>query len=339
VAVRNRQILPAEEYKNLKMTNLYINTTPPVLLIAFNRPGEARRVFEQIKLARPSKLYLACDGPRSTKIGEAELVEKVKSLANEVDWPCEVKTRFLTENLGCGRAVSSAIEWFLNDTDEGIILEDDCLPTPAFFRFCATMLDRYRNDPRVGLISGTNLAQLVNLKGSYGFSSIVTCWGWATWRRTWVNYTLSPQPIVDEEPWFRYLPARSLRMLRGALKRITEGDYHTWDYQFLVQMLRHGQLTVVPAVNLVLNIGFGGSGAHFVSAGRPWWVPDYAYNPTTELWVDSPGVLSNKNYDRHYLAIAHAGASKFRRSFLKIMYWFKRFKKLPNLYFSAKSKQ
>ena len=317
------------------MTNFYTDITPPVLLIAFNRPGEARRVFEQIKLARPAKLYIACDGPRSAKKGEAELVEKVRLLAMEVDWPCAVKTRFLKENLGCGRAVSSAIEWFLNDAEEGIILEDDCLPTPAFFRFCGTMLDRYRNDQRVGLISGTNLAQLVNLKNSYGFSSIVTCWGWATWRRTWVDYKLSPQPIGDDEPWFRYLPARSLRMLRGALKRITEGDYHTWDYQFLVQMLRHGQLTVVPAVNLVLNIGFGGSGAHFISVGRPWWVPSYAYNPTTELWADSPEVLCNKNFDRHYLAVAHAGSTKIKRVLLKIRYWIQRLQSSPKPYFSA----
>jgi hypothetical protein len=145
--------------------------------------------------------------------------------------------------------------------------------------------------------------------------------------------------MLDEEPWFRYLPARSLRMFRGAIKRITEGDYHTWDYQFLVQMLRHGQLTVVPAVNLVLNIGFGGSGAHFVSAGRPWWVPFYAYNPTTELWADNPEVLSNKNFDYHYLAVAHAGATKIKRAILKIRYWLRNFKKVSNLYFFAESKQ
>jgi hypothetical protein len=317
------------------MTNLYTNITPPVLLIAFNRPGEARRVFEQIKLARPAKLYIACDGPRSAKMGEAELVEKVRLLAMEVDWPCEVKTRFLKENLGCGRAVSSAIEWFLNDASEGIILEDDCLPTPAFFRFCATMLDRYRDDQRVGLISGTNLAPLVKLKSSYGFSSIVTCWGWATWRRTWVDYKLSPAPMGTEEPWFHFLPARSLRMLRGALERITAGDYHTWDYQFLVQMLRHRQLTVVPAVNLVLNIGFAGLGAHFVSVGRPWWVSSSAYNPTGESWADHPEVVPNAKFDRNYLAVAHAGSTKIKRVLLKIRYWIQRLQSSPKPYFSA----
>jgi hypothetical protein len=317
------------------MTNLYTNITPPVLLIAFNRPSEARRVFEQIKLARPAKLYIACDGSRSSKMGEAELVEKVRLLATEVDWPCEVKTRFLNENLGCGRAVSSAIEWFLNDAEEGIILEDDCLPTPAFFRFCAIMLNRYRNDDRIGLISGTNLAELVTIKGSYGFSSIVTCWGWATWRRTWANYQLSPAPIQDEETWLQYLPARSLRLLRGSFKRITAGDYHTWDYQFLVQMLRHRQLTVVPAVNLILNIGFEGSGTHFVSAGRPWWVPSRAYNPSGEFWSDTQEVTTNINFDKDYLAVAHAGSSKPRRIFLKIKYWLKRLNPHPNPYFSA----
>ncbi len=312
---------------------------PSVLLIAFNRPCEARRVFDQIRLARPSKLYIACDGPRSSKIGEAEQVEKVRLLASEVDWPCQVKVRFLKENLGCARAVSSAIEWFLNDAEEGIILEDDCLPTPAFFKFSAIMLERYRDDLRIGLISGTNLAESINLNGGYGFSSIVTCWGWATWRRTWINYQLSPRPIVDAEPWTHCLPQGSLRMLRMQINRIGAGDCHTWDYQLLLQVLRCKQLTVVPAVNLVLNIGFEGSGTHFTSARRPWWVPGYAYNPESDLWDSWPKVLANRSFDQHYLAVAHAGSSKFKRIILKVRHWLRSFYSHANAYTFSSSKR
>jgi len=293
------------------------NPTPHVLLIAFNRPSEARRVFEQIKLARPSKLYIACDGPRSTKTGEAELVEKVRSLATEVDWPCEVKTRFLAENLGCGRAVSSAIEWFLNDAGEGIILEDDCLPTPAFFRFCATMLDRYRDDERVGVIAGTNLAAHISINQGYAFSRILSCWGWATWGRSWHNYYLQPHSIDFSESWTRHLPAKSVGNLKKAIDDIGRGNIHTWDYQFMLHLLRRDLLTIIPSENLILNIGFDGDGSHFNRSGRPWWVPDFAID-TASTWVLENKVIVHKKYDAYFAAVAHDGVSKHHRSWIKI---------------------
>ncbi len=298
------------------MTNLYTNITPPVLLIAFNRPGEARRVFEQIKLARPAKLYIACDGPRSAKMGEAELVEKVRLLAMEVDWPCEVKTRFLNENLGCGRAVSSAIEWFLNDAAEGIILEDDCLPTPAFFRFCATMLDRYRDDQRVGVIAGSNLAPHISITEGYGFSRILSCWGWATWGRSWRDYHLQPKAIDFSELWTKDLHIKSVQNLMKAIDEIGRGNVHTWDYQFMLHLLRRNLLTVIPSENLILNIGFNGNGSHFNVNGRPWWVPDRAID-TSLKWPENLKVVAHKKYDKYFAAVAHGGTSKFNRSWLK----------------------
>ena len=289
---------------------------PSVLLIAFNRPNETKRVFEQIKLARPTKLYIACDGPRSSKMGEAELVEKVRLLATEVDWPCEVKTRFLNENLGCGRAVSSAIEWFLNDAEEGIILEDDCLPTPAFFRFCATMLDRYRNNERVGVVAGFNCSHHILIKEGYGFTRIASIWGWATWRRSWCGYDLQPPTIDLSESWTRDLNIKSIRNLMNAINDIDSGNMHTWDYQFILHLLRRNLLTVVPAENLILNIGFNGNGTHFTGSGRPWWVPNKAINSTTD-WPENTKVAVHKKYDAYFTAVAHGGISKFNRSWLK----------------------
>jgi len=291
--------------------------TPAVLLVAFNRPDTTARVFEAIRAARPARFFFACDGARAGKPGEAERVALVRAFAAQVDWPCEFRTRFLDENLGCGRGVSSAIDWFLQEAGEGIILEDDCLPTPAFFGYAAAMLERYRHDERIGLISGTNIAPEVGLPGDHGFSRIITCWGWATWRRTWDRYRLVPDMVRADEPWVESFGGRSFRVIEQSFRRVRSGDVHTWDYQLLVQMLRDGQLTVIPRRNLILNIGFGGGGTHFVGAGRPWWAPDRAEDFRGD-WSRETEVKVCERFDRHYKISSHAGGGKWQRSWLKI---------------------
>ena len=292
-------------------------TCPAVLLVAFNRPETTRRVFAAVRQARPRKLFLACDAPRLGRHGEAERVAQVKAILHEVDWPCEIRTRYPEVNLGCGLAVSTAISWFMSEAGEGIILEDDCLPTPAFFRFCTRMLDRHREDKRIGLIAGSNMAPLIQLPFSHGFSRVTACWGWATWRRTWDGFSLIPDPIRTSEPWTHLLHPNTVDFLRRKLDAIILGKVTTvWDYQFMVQELRAGRLTVVPRQNLILNIGFDGTGTHFGGGGRPWAAPAYAFDPV-EDWADYPPVAATERYDRHFLASGHRGASKIMRQFLK----------------------
>lgn len=290
---------------------------PPVLIIAFNRPDSTRRVFSAVRAARPSRLFLACDAPRPGKAGEAERVAEVRALVDAVDWPCEVRTKFPESNLGCGLGVSSAITWFLGEAGEGIILEDDCLPTPAFFRFCATMLERHRHDSRVATITGSNMAPLAKIPGSHGFSRITASWGWATWKRTWDRFSFIPEPIREDEPWVLTLHPNAVDFLRRKFDAIVAGKVRTvWDYQFMVQALRAGQLTVVPRRNLILNIGFDGTGTHFGKGGRPWAAPAFAYDPSDD-WADTPPVEADEVYDRHYLTSGHRGSSKFMRQVLK----------------------
>ncbi|GBL30066.1 hypothetical protein EMGBS10_12160 [Opitutia bacterium] len=290
---------------------------PPVLIIAFNRPDSARRVFSAVRAAKPSKLFLACDAARPGKAGEAERVAEVRALVEAVDWPCEVRTKFPESNLGSGLGVSSAITWFLGEAGEGVILEDDCLPTPAFFRFAATMLERHRDDPRIGLIAGSNMAPLVDLPASHGFSRVTSCWGWATWKRTWDRFTFIPEPVRDDEPWTRRLHPNAVDFLRRKFQAIAAGKVRTvWDYQFMVQALRADQLTVVPGRNLILNIGFDGTGTHFGKGGRPWAAPAFAYDPADD-WSDQPPVVADERYDRHYLTSGHRGSSKLMRQVLK----------------------
>lgn len=290
---------------------------PPVLIIAFNRPDSARRVFSAVRAAKPAKLFLACDAARPGKAGEAERVAEVRALVEAVDWPCEVRTKFPESNLGSGLGVSSAITWFLGEAGEGVILEDDCLPTPAFFRFAATMLERHRDDPRIGLIAGSNMAPLVDLPASHGFSRVTSCWGWATWKRTWDRFTFIPEPVREDEPWTRRLHPNAVDFLRRKFQAIADGKVRTvWDYQFMVQALRAGQLTIVPGRNLILNIGFDGTGTHFGKGGRPWAAPAFAYDPADD-WSDQPPVVADERYDRHYLTSGHRGSSKLMRQVLK----------------------
>ena len=161
----------------------------PILFLIFNRPETTELVMGAIRAARPQKLYVAADGPRGGKAGEAKRCAEARVLATQVDWACEVRTLFRERNLGCRNAVSSAITWFFEHEPEGIILEDDCLPSNDFFPYCADLLERHRDDERVMAICGSAYADIgPNYPSSYYFSYYADMWGWATWRRAWQHY-------------------------------------------------------------------------------------------------------------------------------------------------------
>jgi hypothetical protein len=235
----------------------------PVLFLIFARPETTRMVFDAIRKAKPTKLYVAADGPRDSS-AEAERCALSREIATHVDWDCEVQTLFREENLGCGKGPSTAISWFFENESEGIILEDDCVPSPSFFTFCAAMLERYRNDTRIMHIAGTNLEMphLRDRQYSYGFSNFTYCWGWATWRRAWKlhDFDMSLYREID-----------SRNYLRGHYNSIYERDYfqyifgrlyggnrkNIWDYQWQFACRINSGLVVVPGCNLVVNIGLG----------------------------------------------------------------------------------
>lgn len=157
----------------------------PVLFLVFNRPDVTQRVFDAIRQARPPKLYVAADGPRKDKAGEAERCKAVQNIVSMVDWPCEINKLIRDENLGCKIAVSGAIDWFFRQEPEGIILEDDCLPHPDFFLYCDELLEKYRDDERVGLISGTALGDIraknfISGDEDFIFNRYPSIWGWAS---------------------------------------------------------------------------------------------------------------------------------------------------------------
>ena len=163
----------------------------PILFIVFNRPEVTARVFEMIRKIKPEKLFIAADGPRDTINNEYENTLLVRKIVENIDWPCLINKRYSEKNLGCKIAVSSAITWFFDNVEEGIILEDDCLPNLSFFYFCRDLLERYKNTDRVKVISGTNfLSTHDKAKYDYYFSNFPQIWGWATWKRAWAEYDL-----------------------------------------------------------------------------------------------------------------------------------------------------
>jgi len=242
-----------------------------VLFLIFNRPDTTKQVFEAIRKAKPPRLYVAADGPRVDKPGEAEKVEQARRIATQVDWDCEVITLFRVENLGCGKGVSSAIDWFFENEEEGIILEDDCLANQSFFWFCEELLKRYRGDMRVWQICGSNfLNGWRRNDNSYYFSQYGPVWGWASWRRAWTYYDVDMKlwPEVKENKIFLdFCDGKSEISYRLNLyDKVFEGEINTWDYQWgFAKIINHG-LSVTPNANLISNIGFREDGTHVTNS-------------------------------------------------------------------------
>ncbi len=243
-------------------------TTSPVLFLTFNRLDTTKKVLEVIKQVKPPKLYLASDGARVNKSGEKEVVESVRNfLLNNIDWQCEVKTLFREQNLGCGKAVSSAINWFFENEEMGIILEDDCLPSISFFRFCDELLIRYKDDERIMHISGDNFQDGISRgDGSYYFSQISHVWGWAAWRRAWKLYDFEMKSLNNFINYKIYKNIWKQNKVQKywlkQFKNVSLGKIDTWDYQWNYCLIVNNGLSILPNINLVENIGFNSEATH-----------------------------------------------------------------------------
>ena len=239
----------------------------PVLFIIFNRPDTTAQVFEQIRRVQPSRLYIAADGPRLDKENESNLCEQTRMVIKLVDWDCEVKTLFRDENLGCKDAPASAITWFFEQEEEGIILEDDCLPANDFFRFCDILLKKYRYDTRIRTISGTNYQHgQVWGAASYYFSNLTHIWGWASWRRVWNDYDKNLKAYQAADAYKQFLNVFGETILAKdwikILADLQASKIDTWDYQLSIINYFNNGLSIIPNVNLISNIGFGEGATH-----------------------------------------------------------------------------
>ena len=240
---------------------------PPVLFIVFNRPDLTALTFEAIRQAQPRMLYVAADGPRVGR-DEQSRCEETRRIATQVDWDCEVRTLFAETNLGCRRGVQAALDWFFSHEEEGIVLEDDCLPDPTFYPFVTELLDRYRDDDRVMMISGDYFAgDTFPRETDYYFSRNSHIWGWATWRRAWQRFDaeLEAWPAHRDTGWLVDLfdgEEASAAHWSEIFDAVHRGDVDTWDYSWTFSMWNAGGISIQPTVNLVTNLGFGPEATH-----------------------------------------------------------------------------
>ena len=163
-----------------------------VLILFFNRPEPLSQVFEQIRKARPSKLFLYQDGPRGEK--DMQGIEACRKVVEQIDWECEVHRSFQEKNQGCDPSNYLSHKWAFSYVDKCIVFEDDSIPSVSFFSFCKELLDKYENDTRISMIAGFNQQETTpNISSDYFFTTNFSIWGWASWKRVidqWdENYT------------------------------------------------------------------------------------------------------------------------------------------------------
>jgi hypothetical protein len=255
----------------MKDNNIFIADQPlntAVLFLVFNRPSTTKQVFEAIQKAKPPRLYIAADGPREARDNEEQKVKSVRDyIMSNIDWKCDVKTLFREQNLGCKIAVSGAIDWFFENEEMGIILEDDCLPSQSFFWFCEELLEMYNYDMRIGQISGDNFQKGIKRgEGDYYFSIYNHIWGWASWASRWKNYDVSLKSF-DSSIFIEniFSDKKTISYWKQIFASMKQQKINTWDYQWTFAIWKNKQLTVLPNINLIQNIGFGTEATHTTS--------------------------------------------------------------------------
>jgi hypothetical protein len=237
----------------------------PILFLIFRRPHTTEKVFEKIKKVKPPKLYIAADGPRDWVPGEAEKVQATrKYVLDNIDWECEVKTLFRDKNLGCGKAVSEAINWFFENEEKGIILEDDTVPSLSFFSFCKILLEKYKDEKKVWHISACNFMYQPKNDGDYFFSALPFIWGWATWATRWKYYDFEMKNFNDDVFIKNYWKGLDYIYWKKIFLKMKNKEIDTWDYQWCFTIWFYKALAVSPRVNMVENIGFGELSTHIL---------------------------------------------------------------------------
>lgn len=277
------------------------NVKSAIAMIVFNRPDNTRKVFEKVRQVKPKKLFIIADGPRNNNERDKVKCEEVRTIFNNPDWDCEIFTNFSEVNLGCSKRPATGITWVFENVDEAIILEDDCVPDISFFRYCDEMLERYRYDTRIMLISGTNpLLRWQRGEYSYHFSTFGGIWGWASWARAWryfdIEISLWNNPIVKEMVKFRL---NKMQFLSRAFiyDKLVNNSINTtaWDYQWGFARIIQSGLAVVPSRNLITNIGNGIDATHTHNQNSP--VANLPATPLEFPLIHPPYVIADKEYD------------------------------------------
>ena len=285
----------------------------PVAYIIFNRPQHTEQTFAALRENRPAQLFIIADGPRPGHPTDAERCAQVREIVEQVDWPCEVHRHYADLNMGLKQRVSSGLDWVFENVDCAIVLEDDCLAHPDFFRFCDELIERYKSDERVAVITGNNFQNGQGRgEASYYFSKYNHCWGWATWRRAWQHYQ-GDLPFWPE--WSRSDNWR-MKMQDGVerrywskiFKRVRAAKIDSWAYPWTACVWFRGCLTATPNVNLVSNIGFGPDSTHTAFSDSPF--ANMKTSPMDE--IIHPAIIAQDTAADRYVFDYHFGGKSRR---------------------------
>lgn len=243
----------------------------PVVFLIYRRPQNTQRVFDEIKKARPKKLFVVADGAKNEE--ERPLCEATRAIIQQVDWDCDVQTNFAEANMGLRKRISSGLDWVFSHVERAIILEDDCLPHPTFFHFCEELLDKYQHDERVMHICGDNFGykRARGVQDSYYFSTFIHVWGWATWRRAWAHYDVEMTSWEQEKEQVlaRFSTKADHEYWREQWDKTKAYQIKTWDYQWMYACMRHEGLGILPYENQISNIGMGADSTNTADAQSP----------------------------------------------------------------------
>ena len=238
-----------------------------LLLLLFNRPETTHKLFQKLKIFKPKKIYINIDGPREKNLNDKKLCTEVEKITNDISWDCKVFKKINEKNKGCRSSVSEAINWFFQYENSGIILEDDCIPSSKFFEFCERMLKKFENNNQIKVVSGSNFHDNKKFgEGDYYFSKYAHCWGWATWKRAWLEYD------DKMENWKEFKKSKNWEELHinfyerkywtKIFDKVIKRKIDSWAYVWLYSVWYKNGITITPNFNMINNIGFGPDATH-----------------------------------------------------------------------------
>ncbi len=293
----------------------------PVLLLLFNRPAHTKGVLDRLRQLRPANVYIHCDAARDNFLEEEEKVEMVrKTVAKHIDWPCETHFLYRTHNMGLREGVYGALNWFFNQVDYGIIIEDDCLADLSFFYFCEALLVKYADNEQMMHIGGSNLseAHTATLTESYVFTRFSFVWGWASWSRAWKKMALDLQGLDEfEQQGFisTLVPDKQAQhYMMQKFKDTQQRKNNSWAYAWFYSILKNNGLCIVPKINLVQNTGIGDESATHTTAKNT--SAQRAAQSLSFPIVDPNNYDTNPRLESYFFY--NSQKSRFR---LKIWYW------------------
>ena len=278
----------------------------PIVFIAFNRPRHTAKTFEVIRAQKPKTLLLISDGPRKGHPSDEQNCAAVRSILENIDWPCQVHRNYSDVNLGCKNRLNSGLNWVFETVEEAIILEDDCLPNDDFFVFCEAMLEKYRYDDGIMSITGNNFQDGIKRgDATYYFSKYNHIWGWATWRRSWEqnDQALSFWPEwKNSRAWELHTPyLAERRHWTKIFDQMYRNEIDTWDHPWTCNIWHRGGLVVTPNANLVTNIGFGPEGTHTLAKTDLEGIPTQALGPLTHPKIVQQDIVADRYVFDHLL--------------------------------------